>query len=96
MREKGAKLIMGCGGVLHKRMHKAARDGNHLRLSAFKACLADASVGLVREPFVSGADTWIDRVSLLTSPTPRMDSRLCSIGGAQTVVEIGITRQTWT
>ena len=23
MREKGAKLIMGCGGVLRKRMHKA-------------------------------------------------------------------------
>ena len=33
----------------------------------------DARVGLVQEPFVSGADTWID-VLLPTFPMPRKDS----------------------
>jgi len=67
----------------------------------------DARVGLAQEPFVSGADTWIDRV-VAESPTRRTDSRwsspvrlflvisIGSIGGGQKVVEIGITRLTWT
>jgi hypothetical protein len=33
----------------------------------------DARVGLVQEPFVSGADTWIDRV--VADITRRTDSR---------------------
>jgi len=67
----------------------------------------DARVGLVQEPFVSGADTWIDRVvadipnaengfTLIFSSTPFPVTSIGSIGGGQKVVEIGITRLTWT
>jgi hypothetical protein len=67
----------------------------------------DARVALVQEPFVSGADTWIDRVvvdipnaengfTLIFSSTPFPGPSIGSIGGGQKVVEIGITRLTWT
>src|SRR6516165_12624367 len=67
----------------------------------------DARVGLVQEPFVSGADTWIDRVvadipnaengfTLIFSKTPFPLTSTDSIGGGQKVVGIGITRLTWT
>jgi hypothetical protein len=67
----------------------------------------DARVGLVQEPFVSGADTWIDRVvadipdaengfTLIFSSSPFPVTSIDSIGGGQKVVGIGITRLTWT
>jgi hypothetical protein len=58
----------------------------------------DARVGLVQEPFVSGADTWIDRV---VADIPNAENgftlifSMGSIGGAPEVMEIGITRLTW-
>src|SRR6516164_4102818 len=67
----------------------------------------DTRVGLVQEPFVSGADTWIDRVvadipdaengfTLIFSSSPFPGHQFGSIGGGQKVVEIGITRLIWT
>ena len=68
----------------------------------------DPCVGLVQEPFVSGADTWIDRVVadvpnaekgfILSSPARLFPvTNIGSIGGGQKLGEIGITRviSTW-
>jgi hypothetical protein len=67
----------------------------------------DPRVELVQEPFVSGADAWIDRVvadipnaeegfTLIFSSTPFPVTNIGSIGGRQKLGEIGITRLIWT
>ena len=66
----------------------------------------DARVGLVQEPFVSGADTWIDRVvadipsaekgfTLIFSSTP-FPGHQYRLDWRQAEAEIGITRLIWT
>ena len=61
----------------------------------------DPRVGLAQEPFVAGADTWIDRVVadipnaeqgfvLIFSSSPIQGINTASIGGAKKTVAIGI------
>jgi hypothetical protein len=54
----------------------------------------DARVGLLQEPFVAGADTWIDRSFFPARLFPVTNTG--SIGVAQKVGATGITRLTWT
>jgi hypothetical protein len=67
----------------------------------------DARVGLLQEPFVAGADTWIDRgvadipkaeqgFTLIFSARLFPVTNTGSIGVAQKVGATGITRLTWT
>ncbi|MFZ0149939.1 MAG: hypothetical protein WBX95_09625 [Xanthobacteraceae bacterium] len=67
----------------------------------------DPRVGLSQEPFVAGADTWIDRVvadipdaergfTLIFSGAPFPGHQYRSIGGARKAVETGIIPRTST
>jgi hypothetical protein len=56
----------------------------------------DARVGLLQEPFVAGADTWMDRVVAdIPNAAKESATSIGLIGGGPKMVEIGITRLIW-